>query len=104
MSKPLMGDDPHRGNDAGRSCSRGRKGRKSASLADRNSLGGRRVRQSAFSLCIAAEVLQITESTEKKLSANPVRSTTDGSPVEVRPPLVSGMGGKETLGDAVEAK
>ena len=35
------------------------------------SLGGRRVRQSAFRLCIAGEVLQIAESTEKKLSANP---------------------------------
>jgi hypothetical protein len=33
--------------------------------------GGRRVRRSAFPLCIAGGVLQITETTEKKLSGIP---------------------------------
>jgi hypothetical protein len=44
--------------------------------------GGLRVRQSASPLCIAGAVLQITETTEKKLSANPVRSVSDGSSVD----------------------
>ena len=42
-----------------------------------------RVRRSAFLFWIAGEVLQITESTEKKLSANPVRFASDVSSVDV---------------------
>ena len=73
-AKRLMGADPHRGNDAGRSCSRGaRSPAPRASRTDRD-IAHRGAWESVSPhpcLCIAGEVLQIPESTEKKLSANP---------------------------------